>query len=554
MCSRNLNSKQKIYAPEASFCASAYVEYYDDEQVIKLLSTGFLFTPDRIEFGKTLWKIYTSQCVPNLTTPTYPGTVCTNTIEPKILRTRRLDLPPLEVRYMDEDFCETSKINASCGDINAKWLTGEAMVKAPVLTAPGTCVPPVARQNISCPLTSTRGRVVDVSTSKPAATILKSEVASSCTPANLQPHPKVSVVAAEEKDCGCSVKQKELYTATHRDLNTCVNANFANCGESIGQNCNGPYTSKNNVPVDYANTLKMPYTTASVEASLNGSGNAMYTNQGVNYNPIVAGQPCRKYPAFTVCSVPDTARDQFLLTYTFYRDEFTVACPRVVTVSIPLMKMLLNNVRNSLQMVFESDMEVYESECQKYMNLIAASGLMTDGKPTIDVIIQAYIVWMFTYIGFVGGTRWDTCFTTTGTTSVPSNVPWIPVVNFDISLYDDLTKNFNDNLYNVDYLFSRRFLLYADVVLQAAYVVVDERFHRWCSVAAGGGWYVLMWNYDNSVEDNMYRHIYIIATLLCQELWVQKSAIKSIMVSNIARDMRLDALEKKQGVSVLKNC
>ena len=598
-------------------------------EVIKLLSTGFLFTPDRIEFDVTKYNLYipVNKCV---SVPHYPSTPFLDTFSEVDLRFRRIAIPPISYRFMDIDICATIKERACLGDINSNWLSllplpgqqtwldpqlcchqpGDWMIdiqNMEKLQAENPCLDVRAiyqsnlsrKENISsnvnktndiykpvtvqvpavkqCPTVSSR-KIVDVTSpnnlvvTKNATVVRSINQVESSVPVTVQ---KETVKITETpilRETAIHSHEEHKFPHTHSLEKAAINSTQTNymeprpdgryigCDARFQKLCSdGPNVTTSGVPTLYANPLTTTQSLPSITNSLNGSGNLLFGNDIIEYNPLVAGKKCVKYPSFIVRSEPDSIvadpeLSRMIITYTYFPDERSIevpTMPRTVTLSIQKMVKLFSNVRRSLNYILTSDLRIFtDGTLSKYYYLLLSSGLVSNAVPTVEDAMVAYVVWILTYIGFVGGTHWDTQYWDTACTSVPSNIPWIPVVNFSFSLYDDPSANFNNNLYNVDYLFDLKFLLYADLVLQATYVNVAKRFHRWCSIADGGGWYVLMYPNDMSVEDRMYRHMYIINTLICQQLYESKQNIQNMAIMNEARDLRIASLEFKLGVLV----
>ena len=92
-------------------------------------------------------------------------------------------------------------------------------------------------------------------------------------------------------------------------------------------------------------------------------------------------------------------------------------------------------------------------------------------------------------------------------------------------------------------MFNRRFLQYSDVVLEVAYQLIPISYHRWCSVAQGGGWFVLMYPKDMPIEDSIYRHIHTLFTFVAQITYNQSFSIVELQKTVLGMNERIAALE-----------
>src|SRR5260221_14795983 len=115
------------------------------------------------------------------------------------------------------------------------------------------------------------------------------------------------------------------------------------------------------------------------------------------------------------------------------------------------------------------------------INLLACSGLMSIlPVPSDDEVFGAYVVWLYSYIGFLGATQWKV-----------SGIPWISFADYNFVTFEYQVgdNNFND----VDYFIYNRMLMFTDLALEDIYALTPIQYQRWCSLAEGGGWYVLMY-------------------------------------------------------------
>ena len=707
-----------------------YITYYNYADIVRILSTGFLFTPDKIEFDLTLWCLYTPNADPFIGVPVYPGILAEDKLTPLALRFRRLDIPPLFVRLRDINYCETFYSRACQGDINAYWIInpspGQEYWADPSLCAHNPiqpwmttiqqlntitndpcnpCAPvqlfsaninstalglivnsvippeniykPVqvsAPMIISTPMetcksrsnivdkTSTTARIVSANSNCASGTCgtapqgvmytkpintnnlqttyqnnnlqsnnlqstyssnimnpnnnlqttytqntypsnnlnnnLQTTYTQSTYPSNnlqntypsnnLQTTYTQSTVKNSPQGNSQTTYTQSTVKDNYQNSNTSpyMNTPVTNPGSVVNNpwanplanpavqnralnnilpygcntvccnnSCNaGPWVTDTQIPIANVNNSSVANPiTASIVNSYNGRGNLDFNGQSILYDPLIAGKVCRQYPAFMVKSIvnntasialDDIQRDRFIVTYVYFKDEFSIATPRTVTLSIKFMIELFNSVRRSLELIYVQDKGIYTNNTVvKYYYLLLSSTLVSNCTPTPEEVMNAYVIWVFTYIGFVGGTHWDMTYWNVGCNGIPTNVPWIPVVNFDFSLYDNPAANFNSTYYSVDYLFTPHFLQYADLLLQQVYVAVEERYRRWCGVAQGGGWYVLMYPSDLGPVDEIYRHLFIVNTVISQELFNTKQMLRTIQLENIARDNRLAALE-----------
>lgn len=297
-------------------------------------------------------------------------------------------------------------------------------------------------------------------------------------------------------------------------------------------------TDKQSVPYQYSDPLKLSNTQASIVDSINGAGNLTIENTTIMYEPLVAGTPQYEFPSFIVMSTPDQDGTFMNVTYLYYRDSVTqLAFSNTVKISVNILVNFVNNVRYALDQMAVTDRTNF---ILKMNNLMLSSNLVPQtNPPTADDVMVAFSVWVLSYPGFVGATRWDT-----GINGCPTNVPWVPVAAFDMTVFDIF--GFYDTLNGIDGysgvadpLFDEKFLMYADVVLQTVYINIDPRYHRWCSIAQGGGWYALMYQNSDPKKDDVYRHLYVIISLLCQKIWLQDIKINETLLVNTARDDRI---------------
>jgi hypothetical protein len=605
------------------------------DDVVSLMTVGFLFTPTKIIFEQERWNLFVpyrpiipptlynapSGCGPNACVNGLSSVNIINTEEniPEadfILRSRRLYLPPLNVRYRDLDMVATESVLASEGNINAIYNRGTAdklanginpccdpcvnycdpcgndcsdlytykkeniveknepdviisSVKTPLKsckakglvdkttflnTAPvnrvvnptlnptvNRVVNPTLNPTVNRVVNPTLNRVVDDTRPLPVRSVAACGVPYSNT---LPPVVNGGVAYQQSFDRPLDYQQRATLNQFDNGLRVTPQTLNYTVRDNVGA------VTNTGLPYTVANNLNQPYTQASINGAINGVDNLRFCGNNILYEPLIAGVPQYEFPSFTVVAVPLVGGrncspvERLAVTFVYYPADGIISTARTVTISVEKFFRFFNNIWDALESLRIENKVAYTYQVN---NLLLYSTYVPDGLPTESQIFQAFIVWVYSYIGFVGGTRWEIIVGTTTT-----NIPWIPVYGNDLAIWDNVNYNIYSSLYvdsfldNADYLFEPNFLLYADVALQAAYMVVDEKFRRWCSVAAGG-WYPLMFR-DDEVDvqtDWTFRHFYIIVSLLCQKSWALQDEIKEMKANELGLDARVKCLEKK---------
>uniref|UniRef100_A0A6C0AEQ2 Uncharacterized protein n=1 Tax=viral metagenome TaxID=1070528 RepID=A0A6C0AEQ2_9ZZZZ len=289
----------------------------------------------------------------------------------------------------------------------------------------------------------------------------------------------------------------------------------------------------NGIPFMAENPINMINSKASITQYYNGVGNVEMLADGIKFEPLVSAvNPKFEYPSFSVVSKVDVNTRNFVITYVMCRDEKFVFT-KTVTLRIETIYPLINNVQKAMN---EGLISV-----KAKLQLITAAGMITTSEvPTDAEFLAAFVVWMYSYIGFTGGCRWN---------NGNDNTPWIPTVNYDMSLYDVTLES--DAKYAVDYMFKRSFLQFMDICLEVTYGVILPSYRRWCSLACGGGWFVLMFAKDRPIEDAIYRHMHVLFTYVTSELYNLKYANGELQKTVLGMNERLSALEYKTYPSMM---
>lgn len=578
MTHRKKNTKnvdgQEIYIPDVSD-TSEIRRFSQDDTIAFFLALPALISPGKIETNPANWGL----CAPQVLVQN-PALYITNAqyddvyeIDDETLRSRRLLLPPLNIRYRNVDLIATQDVLAANGNINSIWFKDiilksigdpSYMCKNPCLDD-GTCSITnnvnVVKQT-KCSVFSPRGNcsnVVNVRSNPVVNPVVKTElkidqqfvsdIDKNISTSGCQT-PYSSTLPRDVLKTNVEVKnynQQYLDTTAYK-FGTSDSVTLTNVGPIIREN--GGYVTNQGIPYTYANPLNMGYSQPSIINSYNNSGNLTFCGNSVKYEPLISGVVNYNFPLFTVTPVPysqsasNDDKQYLFLNYVYYQDATTYSTTQTVKISANILNVFLNNLVDSLFNLQRRDPVEYG---YKLNNLLLATGYIPSTNiPTDTNIINAFVIWVYSYIGFVGGTRW-----TLACGNVPSNIPWIPIAGFDFAVFDNSNDYYSfSNTYNrsfldnADYLFTDKFLLYADLAIQSAYMVLDERYQYWAAIAAGG-WYAIIRPRSDTNDDYVFRHIYIINSLLCQKLWQLQDCTKTIQVNNIARDARLLCLEKK---------
>jgi hypothetical protein len=283
-------------------------------------------------------------------------------------------------------------------------------------------------------------------------------------------------------------------------------------------------------------------------AALNAANGATningYTSNQLNYNPYPLIQPlpvvtplvttvatpctiCTTpgatalvYPSLAVNSVINQSTCQFDILYTFYKDANT-SYTQLVNLPIEFIIPLVQNVQAAIPYM----------ATRERINMLLNENLISEfASPSDDEVFGAFVTWLYIFIGFIGGTRW-----------MVGGMPWIPLVDFDFGIYDSrLNRN---NPYDISYMLENDFLMYADIALEPIFMIISTRFQRWCSMAEGSGWFVLMYPNTSEEKDDIYRHLHIIVTLQCTDNWKQRKVLNDLYFTQQNLITRITALE-----------
>ena len=177
------------------------------------------------------------------------------------------------------------------------------------------------------------------------------------------------------------------------------------------------------------------------------------------------------FPSFKVNSKYDNDTRKFIIDYTIYKD-ITTKLSKIVTINMetiyPLYDKFLRTLKNG-------DITTE----QKFDLILGSKCISAELIPSNGEVIVAFIIWFYTYIGFMGGCGWNN--------GIDSS-PCIPEVNFDFSMYD---------INHVDYMFDKKFLQSSSVLLEIVYQLIPISYHRWWSVAQFSGWKSLICPEEN---------------------------------------------------------
>lgn len=188
------------------------------------------------------------------------------------------------------------------------------------------------------------------------------------------------------------------------------------------------------------------------------------------------------------------------------------------------------------------------------VNLLLAESLVSNVNPIAPSradMIKGFIVWMYTYVFFLGATRW---LRVGNNFNGSSPCPWIRVVDFPLDLYDNQPSNYE--FIDMTYVFEYRTLLFADVSLESVFQAVDNQFQRLCSMACGGGWMLLMyWGCDtpcNKLIEGTYRHMQILNSVNCEITWRLRMGIQSLLNTTQYFNNQVNSIQATldQGITV----
>lgn len=230
------------------------------------------------------------------------------------------------------------------------------------------------------------------------------------------------------------------------------------------------------------------------------------------------------YPALSVNSVYNIDNRNMDVTYILYKDE-NLAYEQFVTISIDKLGPIIENLIRSIPLL-TNDQRV---------NLLLSVGLKSGyGIPTDEDVVNAFIIWVYTYIGYVGGTHWKVC-----------GQPWIPVGNSGVSFnpYDD-TYAYGYYSFNVDYMLDRSYVESSKPVLELEYPLVLPMWRRLCSMARGVGWDTLMFaGCAGGDRDIIARKQNRITRLTAENLWQIKNSLQILFQNVNGLDDRVSTLE-----------
>lgn len=518
-----------------------------------------------------------------------------------ISRMRRVLFPSLEQRYRDTDFLNTEMLDACLGDINARWLLnatpqGEEAWKDPNLA----CRDPngVWRQKLEAysvlqennPCTNVTAMynesvkpVTQVKIVTPQPVVMNTEI-KPVKSVSFNDTPQVKIISADGPNTKYTTISTSANNSVLKDPYETVSSinpvspyekltpNRANMYQnaldlrrqglipgavdngyglttrekySVGDFPPGvdavklqgvPYSNvgqvtTQGVPINFSNPTANVSTTPSITNSLNGAGNLKTGPRGLEYEPLTAAvNPCYEFPSYTVIANFEEGCNRFMINYVFYRDEFS-AFQRTAYLDYDVIAPLVNNLARKLLN------EPSLTNNERIALLMGSDCIAGSNRPSDSQVISAFVIWLYSYIGFVGATRW--CTDVAGQT-------WIPIAGFDISMYETFFDQ--DISYNVNYMLNYKFLLYADVVLETVYMVLPPEYHRWCSMAAGSGWFSLLYEDEDLEVDSMYRHLHIIVSLICQNTWNIRYGLTNQVLKTFGMDERIKALEFKVGL------
>ena len=254
------------------------------------------------------------------------------------------------------------------------------------------------------------------------------------------------------------------------------------------------------------------------------NNNSGYT---VPENPIIAatdligdGNPI--YPALSVKSIFDLESRRMIITYLLYKEE-NVTYEQCVTLSVEKIAPLIQNMRKN---------SIYLSNAQR-INLLLGVGLTSEFQsPTPQEIDNAFVIWLYTYIGYIGGTYWKCC-----------GERWINIgtSNFEFSPFDE-NLVYGIQSFNIDYMIERRFQQYSKPVLELQYPLILPKWRRFCSMARSN-WDILMFNGCYYSEDIMHRKQLKLTRLTTDNLWQIKQTLQILSEAQKAADDRISSLE-----------
>lgn len=279
------------------------------------------------------------------------------------------------------------------------------------------------------------------------------------------------------------------------------------------------------IPLMAENPINMQSSKPSITQYYNGSGNVEMLADGIKFEPLISAiNPKYEYPSFSVVSKFDLNLRQFVITYVMCRDDKYIFT-KTVGLRIETIFPLINNVQKALN-------EGKISPKAKLQLCVASNVITTNEVPSDGEVLTAFLVWMYSFIGFTGACRWN---------NGNDNTPWIPTVNYDMSLYDVTLEG--DAKYSVDYMFKRGFLQFMDICLEVTYGVILPSYRRWCSMACGGGWFALMFSKDRPIQDDFYRHMHILFTFVTSEIYSLKYSNSELQKTILGMNERLSKLE-----------
>ena len=228
------------------------------------------------------------------------------------------------------------------------------------------------------------------------------------------------------------------------------------------------------------------------------------------------------YPALSIKSVYDLESNNMIITYLLYKSD-TVTYEQCVTLSLHKVGPILNNVRKN---------SICLSNAQR-INLLLGVGLVSEFQsPTPQEIDNAFVIWLYTYIGYVGGTYWKCC-----------GERWINVgfSNFEFAPYDE-NLVYGINSFNVDYMLERLFQQYSKQILDLQYPLILPKWRRFCSMARSN-WDILMFNGCHYGEDIAYRKQIKLTQLITDNLWQIKQTLQILLDGQKALDDRISSVE-----------
>lgn len=249
------------------------------------------------------------------------------------------------------------------------------------------------------------------------------------------------------------------------------------------------------------------------------------------------------YPKLSVISSYSVATGEIRVLYTLYYGPCDSET-RTVILKICKIAPLYHNFLLSLNFLTDAEK----------VNLLLSESLVSTVNPNAPNdadMINAFKVWMYTYVFFLGATRW---LRVGNNFNGSAPCPWIRVVDFPLDLYDNQPANYD--YIDMTYVFEYRTLLFADVALESVFQAVDNQFQRLCSMACGGGWMILMyWECHtpcNRLIEDTYRHMQILNSVNCEITWRLRMGLQSLLNTTQYFNNQVNSIQSTldQGITV----